>query len=211
MAEVSNSALNLIAECYSKQFSSKGATHEGVLWTTQAEQTLRFQTMLNLLEPSFPGCGMSVNDLGCGYGAFFLYLRDHPALAKGKFYGYDLCQEFIDDATQTISDPRASFHLSSYALHQADYSFASGTFNFKGPQEEAEWNFYIKDSLRQLFKKTGKAMVFNLLDRATTNKHDWLYYADPDDFYEFCRKALPGHAKLQMNPEICGFTICITR
>lgn len=209
MAEVINTALDLISAGYTMQFQEKGATHEGVLWASEEDQIKRFQALVDMVEGDFPERGMSVNDLGCGYGAFFKFLKDHPALVKGQFFGYDLCRDFIEAAQKMFHDPRVQFHVSTQALFEADYSFASGTFNFMGPQPEEEWNLYVKDSLRQYFKKTKKAMVFNMLDNAVTDKQEWLYYADPDDFHTFCKKALSNTTELKMNPDLKGFTICV--
>jgi hypothetical protein len=211
MAEVLNSALDLIAAGYSMQFQEKGATHEGVLWASHRDQIKRFQTLWNEVEADFPASGIRINDLGCGYGAFFTFLQDHPSFQDGTFYGYDLCADFIKTAQRDISDPRANFYLASEALYEADYSFASGTFNFLGPQDELEWELYVKDSLRQLFKKTTKAMVFNLLNQAETDRQEWLYYADPEDFHQFCSKALSRKTSLTHNPDLKGFTICVRK
>ncbi|NVK20220.1 MAG: class I SAM-dependent methyltransferase [Methylocystaceae bacterium] len=206
-----NPLLDLIATGYAMQFQEKGATHEGVLWASEEDQKKRFQMLLAPVERDFSGQDISINDLGCGYGAFFHFIKNHPAFEQGTFYGYDICADFIKAAQTKIHDPRAQFHHSNTALFEADYSFASGTFNLIGPQPIEDWTLYVKACLREFFKKTKKAMCFNLLDPETSMKEEWLFYADPDDFLTFCQKSLSPKTTISMNPELKGFTICVKR
>lgn len=209
MTDINNPLLGLIAEGYKMQFDEKGTTHEAVLWASKADQYKRFETLLAPIISSLTSDPVSINDLGCGYGAFFTYLQNHPTLKCKQFYGYDICASFIEAANRTISDQRAQFHQSHKALFEADYSFASGTFNLIGPQPEEDWIEFVKGSLRLLFQSSKTAMVFNLLDQDVENKEEWLFYANAGDFYHFCCKALSSHTSLHPNPALKGFTLCV--
>lgn len=209
MADLPSPLLDLIAQGYGMQFAEKGSTHEAVLWANEADQHKRFDALLSPLLADMGTHRVHVNDLGCGYGAFFTYLANHPTLPCERFYGYDICPAFIDAAKRSISDPRAQFYQSHQALFEADYSFASGTFNLMGPQPENDWRALVKDSLRLLFKSTKTAMSFNLLDKNLEHKEEWLFYADPDEFHHFCRADLSAQTRLSPNPDLKGFTLCV--
>jgi len=211
MTKDTTSILDLIAKGYSLQYQEKGTSHEAVLWAKEEDQIARFQKLFDMVKDDFPTEKVSINDLGCGYGAFFDFIKMHPSLNSGHFYGYDICPDFIIAAQQLIQDPRAYFDISPVATHKADFSFASGTFSLRGPETDEHWTLYIKDSLRNYFKMTQKAMVFNLLDQAASTKYDWLYYADPDDFFEFCSKALSKDCDMSLDPELDGFTIAVRK
>lgn len=211
MSDNAPPVLDLISAGYSLQFKEKGATHEGVLWSNKEDQIKRFDTFMEMVKDQLPENDMSVNDLGCGYGALFEYLRDHPAMANGRYYGYDICADFISVAMMRYTDPRALF-LHHYAAYlEADFSFVSGTFNMKGPEKDEDWDLYVKQALKDLFTKTNKAMAFNMLTPKHPNQHDWLYYCDPDALLDFCRKGISSHATIKMEPDMTAFTICVSK
>jgi SAM-dependent methyltransferase len=180
-----------VARIYGRRLDQCGASAKGVFWKGEVWQRRRFERLCDIFAPAdMASGGVSINDLGCGYGAFFKYLREFPVLRDSRYYGYDISQEMIAACRDRISDPRASFHRKMWASKRADYSFASGTYNLHGNADEEQWREYVEASLRQLWHRTGKALAFNMLRLDEAEKYDGLYYTDPERVRAFCVKYL---------------------
>jgi SAM-dependent methyltransferase len=165
------SQLGLVAAAYTAQFQEHGACHKGVLWDDVSGQRSRFNDFLYLLERDEPGRSFSVNDLGCGYGAFFEFLKQRVPGTLHNYRGYDICPELVADAQAHMTDPRASFFLLDVADVPCDYSFASGTFNLMIEADKGNWTAYVKHSLQELWKKSERGLAFNLLDEDAVFMH----------------------------------------
>ena len=180
-----------VARIYGRRLDQCGASAKGVFWKGEVWQRRRFERLCDIFAPAdMASGGVSINDLGCGYGAFFEYLREFPVLRGSRYYGYDISQEMIAACRDRISDPRASFHRKMWASKRADYSFASGTYNLHGNADEDQWLEYVEASLRQLWHRTDKALAFNMLRLDEKEKYDGLYYTDPERVRAFCVKYL---------------------
>lgn len=175
-----------VARIYGRRLDQCGATAKGVFWRGEEWQELRFERLACIFESSDAAKGgISINDLGCGYGAFFDFLGDQPVMSGSNYYGYDIVQEMIAACRDRITDPRAKFIRKMWATKTADYSFACGTYNMNGNANEGEWRVYVEDSLKQLWGKTNKAMAFNMLRRDSDDQYPGLYYIDPEDMRQF--------------------------
>lgn len=200
-----------IAEHYEKRLARFGALAQGVLWRNAEGQKLRFDVLVRIFEPGDRHGGITVNDLGCGYGAFFDYLKGRPVMAGSRYTGYDICAAMVETATGRIHDPRARFVHSAAATETADYSFASGTFNLKADVEAGPWNAYVKASLADLWRRTNKGLAFNMLSVTSTRREEGLYYADGAEFLEFCAATLSRNAVLADDYPLREWTIFVRR
>jgi SAM-dependent methyltransferase len=175
-----------VVRMYGRRLDQCGATAKGVFWRGEEWQELRFERLACIFEPSDAAKGgITINDLGCGYGAFFDYLVSQPVMSGSNYYGYDIVQEMIAACRDRITDPRAKFIRKMWATKTADYSFACGTYNMNGNANEDEWRGYVEDSLKQLWGKTNKAMAFNMLRRDSDDQYTGLYYIDTEDMRQF--------------------------
>ncbi len=139
---------------------------------------------------------VSINDFGCGYGAFFEFLADYPIMQNSRFYGYDISQPMIAACRDRISDPRAQFYRKMWATRTADYSFASGTYNLNGDADEEAWGKYVEASLMQLWKRTTKGLAFNMLRQDADDDFQGLYYIDPERMLKFLRENLSDDVEM---------------
>ncbi len=128
-----------IAILYGQRLERFGARHLGVLWKNEDGQRLRFEILVRVLEDEGKAGGVTINDLGCGYAAFFDFLEPLPVMRGGRYFGYDICEDMVDAARRRVDDPRVSLLHSLVATRAADYSFASGTYNLKADMGEGEW------------------------------------------------------------------------
>lgn len=205
------SPLPPVSEAYALRLRQYGASPRGVLWNNLQGQQLRFELMVSMIGPGFAREGLSVNDLGCGYGAFFDFLSEFPAMRGGRYFGYDVCKPMVQAARARLADPRAQFIHASKATHGADYSFASGTFNMKLKTSRKRWKSYVFESLKELWAMTAKGMAFNMLDISGQGRTTWLFYADPGEFLDFAMGELSPKATVLDSDPLNEWTMLVKR
>lgn len=212
MASVIPKLLEPVARAFRVSFNLHGDKPKGVLWNNQEGQELRFELLIGVMGDDVHEQGLTVNDLGCGYGAFFGFLENLPPMEGGRYRGYDICGDMIETAIHKINDPRATFHESSIATGKADYSFASGTFNLKQTASDKEWDEYVKESLVHLWRQSAKGLAFNILDGARKIKPEkTLYYPKIEDLMDFCRRNLSANTKLVDSSPLMEWTLQVRR
>lgn len=198
-----------VAERYRRRIARYGAGPRGVFWRNAERQRRRFEVLAAILDDKERG--VTVNDLGCGYGALFDFLADLPALRGGRYFGYDICPAMLRAARRRSRDPRAVFIDGPRPTRDADYGFAAGTYNLKHHAADATWNAYVKTSLAELWARTRKGLAFNMLSIDSELRQKDLYYGDPGDFLEFCTRALSPDATLLDNLPLTDWTILVRR
>ena len=154
---------------------------------------------------------ISINELGCGYGAMFDAFRAEPFQRGGSYWGYDINQRMLAQAEARISDPRARFIHGHEVTREADYSLVSGTYNIKMDADEATWLSFIEQSLSMLWENTRHGLAFNMMSRLGEHKEKNLYYADPVHFVEFCQQALSPKVCLRHDYHLPEWTIYVYR
>jgi SAM-dependent methyltransferase len=177
--------LKPVAYAFDRRLADSGATARGVYWRNEDGQKLRFEVLARVLEGD--AGPFTVNDLGCGYGAFFDFLATRLGDRLLRFAGTDISPSMVAEAKARIADPRAVFVRGLTASEDADYSFASGTFNMCLKTKPAEWVAYVEASLAHLYGRSRKAMAFNMLAGRGTVR-EGLYYADSAYFGAFCQR-----------------------
>ena len=84
--------LDAVERYYSAKFDEHGARAEGVDWNSAESQELRFEQLAHLFRGRTDA--FSVNDLGCGYGAFASFLRRRSY--EARYVGYELSAAMLD-------------------------------------------------------------------------------------------------------------------
>jgi len=184
--------LNALSRVFSRRVRTYGATPAGVLWKDSDGQQLRFEILCDILNDAPMSSPLSINELGCGYGAFFDVLKTQPQIPPFRYTGYDICPDMIRLARQRTGDSRAEFHIADRTLDRADYTFVSGTYNLHVNVDKGVWTDFIKASLSQLWAMTGTGLAFNMLDKHHRIQADGLYYADRDEFLDHCAQLSPN-------------------
>lgn len=202
--------LKQISQAFDHRISDHGDTAAGVLWKNPDGQLLRFELLAGILDAAPATSMVSINDLGCGYGALLDFLDNLPGMLKFDYAGYDISKRMIETARRRTDRSNAGFHVSHKAIHRADYSFVSGTYNLKLGIEDAPWRNFVCASLADLWSKTGVALAFNMLDARAGKKADGLYYAESADFMNFAR-SLSGDVTLIDDYPLEEWTIYLKR
>jgi SAM-dependent methyltransferase len=203
--------LNPVLRAYERRLRKFGADARGVFWKDRDYQHKRYDILCSIFDDIDLAGGITIHDFGCGYGALFDYLKDHPVMKASRYIGTDMSADMIRTAQERVDDPRASFVRHLIAMDPVDISFASGTYNMHVGQNEADWEEYVKASLKQLWSKTRKGLAFNMLREDADEQYDGLYYINGRDLFEFCTRELSSNVTLQNDSPLPDWTFFVRR
>jgi SAM-dependent methyltransferase len=200
-----------VGDLYTASLHEHGTVSQGVGWKDEASHRLRFDKLATVIAAESEAEGFTVNDLGCGYGAMFEYLRDRFGVALRRYYGYDVSEQMLTAARDRVTDERAEFLHGSSPEHDADYSFVSGTFNVKLDATHERWTEHVKASLLELSGRSRKGLAFNLLTTYVVWRADHLYYGDPYEFMDYCRRSISRYVALFHDYPMYEWTIIVRK
>ena len=203
--------LKKIAKLYSKNLNDLGACSRSVGWRDKESHTLRFEKLIQVFNNKVAGKKISVNDLGCGYGAMYFFLKEKPNIKIKRYFGYEISQEMLVMAKKMISSPVATFIKSGRILRKTDYSFTSGIFNVRFDANENIWQKYIQDTLINMNNMSRRGFAFNALTTYVDYKEPHLYYADPFFWFDFCKKRFSKHVSLLHDYKLWEWTIIVKK
>ena len=206
-----NQLLKPIVETYAKRLRSHGPNAQGVLWRNQEWQLKRYSILLKAINIDDPLETIKIADFGCGYGALWDYLSTLHFFDNVSYIGYDICPEMITYCRNRIITPKASFIHSCNVTEDADYIFASGTYNLKATAENSDWWAYVTTSIEQVWSKTKKTLGFNMLRIDCGTHFDSLYYANPETIYNFCYDRLSHKLEYLPNHPLPDMTFFVHR
>jgi SAM-dependent methyltransferase len=204
-------ALSAVAHLYSENLETHGVDPKSVGWRDEASQRLRFAKLAEVIDPATASSGITVNDLGSGYGAMFRYLDEIPPVRLTQYFGYDISEEMLLAAERFAADPRATFERSSRITHQADYSFVSGTFNVRFEASDEAWTAHMTDALLNLSENSRRGFAFNALSTYVDWKQENLYYADPFFFFDFCKRNISRYVSLLHDYPLYEWTMIVRK
>lgn len=201
--------LSDIASYYDGKLRAHGETPHGVDWNGEEGQLVRFRQLAQIV--SGPG-GFSLNDLGCGYGALFDYLR-RPCSGI-DYLGVDVSAEMIDAAKRRNASYRGVRFLVDEAPDRiADYGMASGIFNVRLQHDAATWLEHIHATLDVLDSTSRRGFAFNCLTSYSDSdkKRPDLYYADPCALFHRCKNRYSRNVALLHDYGLYEFTILVRK
>tara|TARA_B110000971_G_C20004388_1_gene498376 strand:- start:1139 stop:1759 length:621 start_codon:yes stop_codon:yes gene_type:complete len=199
--------LSEINKYYSEKIIEHGASSHGVDWNGQESHFLRFEQLCKVLQKDDK---FSVLDYGCGFGSLIEFLDKHNY--QYKYFGFDISLEMIKKAKSIYSSEKIQF---SSVLNNSyfDYTIANGVFNVKLDSSQNEWTNYIENTLEEINHFSKKGFSFNILTSYSDNEYrkDYLYYADPLYFFDFCKKKFSKNVALLHDYDLYEFTIIVRK
>lgn len=195
---------------YAAKLAEHGETPRGVDWNGEESQFLRFEQLFKIFDQEKQT--FSVNDLGCGYGAFLEHLRSK--CPDSTYLGIDVSHEMISSAQQRhASAVKARFIAASEPNQMADYGIASGVFNVRLGRSDAEWFDYITATLDVLDRTSTLGFAFNCLTSYSDEekRRDYLYYADPCSLFNLCKSRYSRQVALLHDYGLYEFTLLVRK
>lgn len=209
MQENKTDLLTEVANYYSKKLAQHGETPQGVDWSGEESQKLRFEQLCKIIDARTQ---FSLNDLGCGYGALNDFLVDR--YPEYSYSGIDVSESMINSAKQRHhGKPRARFVLASEPDVIADYGVASGIFNVCLGRSDIEWWAYLEMMLNNLNRTSRLGFSFNCLTSYSDadKMRDYLYYADPCVLFNLCKRHYSRNVALLHDYGLYEFTILVRK
>lgn len=206
---MSDKILKQVNDYYSEKIVKNGATPQGVDWNSAESQELRFDVLRNVIADA---PGFSVLDYGCGFGSMYDYFKEK--YADFKFLGLDISEEMISQAViRNKDDRRCEWTTSLDEKKIVDYTLASGIFNVKLGNTDAEWLKYILSTLEKLNAHSKKGFSFNVLTKYSDKEFmkDYLYYADPLSLFDHCKKHFSRNVALLHDYNLYEFTLVVRK
>jgi len=161
-------------EFFEEQIEKYGLNPEGVNWGTQQSQYRRFEIIEDLI-PDMQDS--SILDLGCGFGDFFIYLRDNSNLPE-SYKGADAVSAMVEKAKTRVPDAFVLDFLEE-RIPSADYIVASGSLNVLTYPE-------TRKVIQKAFEASRKAFIFNIMSTHADFYEPGYNYFSPSEMIGYC-------------------------
>ena len=180
-----------IQQHYKRLFQQHGDSAQAVQYTDHASQFRRFEILREISEDLG-----SVVDLGCGLGHFHDHLKANGF--NGTYLGLDFVQEFVDQGnSKHRNDPLTSFQrLDIYADEFPkghDTYVVCGVFNNKMPDNAG----FMQKIIEKAFRAARHRVAFNAMSTYVDFESPDLYYTDPREIFDFCKRQLTRRVNLR--------------
>lgn len=204
---MSNAIQHKVETYYSDKIKTYGASPQGVDWNSEESQHTRFEQLCKIL----PNTAYSILDFGCGYGSLLPYLQQKNK--QINYTGLDLSEAMLLEARNKHSSKTAKWITELPENQQWDYSIASGIFNVKLDVPTNDWEQYIATTLDTLDKHSSKGFSFNILTAYSDKEYmkEYLYYAQPEYYFEVCKKKYSKNIALLHDYNLYEFTILVRK
>lgn len=201
--------LNEVNSYYTDKILKNGMTPQGVDWNSIESQELRFEILSGNIDYSKP---FSVIDYGCGFGSMFDFYKTRAN--DFTFYGFDISEEMIVNAREAHkANANAKWFTDIKEVPAADYVIASGIFNVRLSNNDADWLAYILETLNTINEKSTKGFSFNMLTKYSDAEYmkDYLYYADPLFIFDHCKRHFSKWVALKHDYPLYEFSISVKK
>ncbi len=192
---------------YEGTLRAHGVTARGVDWNSAESQIVRFRQFARLLEDDPEA---TVVDYGCGYGALAVYLRTQGH--RGRYTGFDVSGDMVAAAVGVAGGlPDCRFTSDRAEVEPADYTIASGIFNVRVDAADEAWRDYLLRTVEDIRSVSGRGFGFNALTSYSDpdKRRADLYYADPLELFDHCRRTYSRRVSLLHDYELYEFTILV--
>lgn len=188
--------------------ASDASTQMG--WKSQWAQEVRFIQLLKVVEGN---TDFSINDLGCGNGSLYHFMKPTFGTKNFSYFGYDILPEMLAEANKLNPDGDFTLIKSASEMNHADYTVASGIFNLKYNANDAQWLEFIHDTIADMWAKSGKGIAFNCLTGYSDAEfmRPELYYTDALALFDFCQKKFTRHLALLHDYREYDFTMILRK
>jgi SAM-dependent methyltransferase len=200
-----------VTDYYAGTLAQHGATPRGVDWSCKPTQELRFIQLLRIC--SFEGA-ISLNDVGCGYGALLGFLRQRHRRASIDYLGVDLSQAMVDSARSRWGHlPQTIFDTAGGPLRLADYSIASGLFNVRLHHADTDWEPWVAHTLHGLHtaSRIGFSVNFLLPAQPGEVSPQALYRPAIDQWKRFCEDDLQSTVEMVTGYGMREYTLLVRK
>jgi SAM-dependent methyltransferase len=196
---------------FAEKLDTYGAIPEGVDYNSPEAQAVRFERLVQVIDPARK---FSVIDYGSGYGGMFDFLNQ-----KGwdfEYYGIDLIEKMVIAGRDAHKEfPNAHFTTNETEVPLVDYLLAGAIFNIKLETSYEDWQEFTLKTLRNMDKLCSKGFSFNMLTKYSDTdrmaERPDLFYGDPLLYFDFCKRNFSRNVALLHDYDLYDFTILVRK
>jgi SAM-dependent methyltransferase len=183
-----------IVAYYEKLLAQHGENYRALDWNSPESQRLRYQVFKELFIYGKKASGISVLDVGCGFGDFYGFLKAEGLLTRHRisYFGYDLSPKLLEVARKKYREAKFELKdiLEERYLPKFDYVFSSGVFNIRFA-EASEHLEYVKEMLMRMYDLANYGVAANFLSEGmlptNIDQSSQYFFFKPEEVLSFCR------------------------
>jgi len=205
--DLSDTFLKGNEQFYASLLEEHGETAAGVGWKTDENRDVRFAQMHKLIAPD---TSYSLNEIGCGYGAFLEYLQGQGHIVR--YCGFDLLPAMLEAARKRHRASEECAWVSQIdAMPIADYTVAIGTYNFKGDYSDVAWFDIVLGYLHKMRALSTKGFAFGMRSSYSDPafRKPGIYHADPLRWFDVCKQEFSSDVALLHDYGHYDFTMLV--
>ncbi|MBI5042757.1 MAG: class I SAM-dependent methyltransferase [Nitrospirae bacterium] len=180
---------------FKNKFRQFGDTPKGVDWKDKEAQSQSFKYIIDTIYFYYPSLKtFSIFEVGCGYGAFYEFLKERKMNDDIYYFGIDLVDEMITEAKTRYPELKDNLYVGEFKSYcfkkKFDFVISSGIFNVKEHIADATYEKYVLHTIELMFQLCKKGAIFNLMTPSPDYKDTRLFYPSVDAFFSFIYKNL---------------------
>lgn len=191
-----------VVDYYEARLARFGPTPRGMDWKDRDSQWLRFRVLSEVCDLA----GKTVHEIGAGAGHFHDFLAERAIAAH--YSGSDLSEAMVAEARRLHPGvPFQRLDLLTEALDtRYDVVLCSGVLHVRLDHSDEEWREFVWATIRRMFEACQIAIAFNLMSDDVDFRAPGLFYANPGEVFERCRRELSCHVVLRHDYPLYEFT-----
>lgn len=206
-ARTSNRLKRDVIAHYEEQLLRHGPTARGMDWKDSDSQELRFRLLCDVCDLD----GRSVHEVGAGAGHLCAYLEKRGV--RAEYSGCDLSPRMVEAARGL--HPGVQFEERDILIdppqRRYDVVLCSGLFHVKLDHPDGEWRDFVDSLVRCMYAMCDHSIAFNLMTDQVDFRADPLFYANPAEVLEFCRRELSRYVTIRHDYDLYEFTTYVYR
>lgn len=170
-----------IIKRYDERLKDHGADIKALASGTEERRRLRYQVLLEAGIKS----GMSVLDLGCGFGDLYAYINE-----KGfsvDYYGMDINERLIDEAKRRYPD--ANFLVGDvFENDPGSFDLILSTSTFNLPLEEEDNYGFVERLFKKLYERSKVGFAVDFLSNYVDYESDEAFHYSPEKVFSIAKQ-----------------------
>lgn len=194
-----------VGEYYTEKIKTHGTSSQGVDWNGQESHFLRFEQLVKILQSD---CKFSILDYGCGFGSLIQFLSTKNYLFD--YTGFDISNEMLNHGKKSFPGFRFVDQIDG---ENFDFTIANGIFNVRLDTSIEDWKKYIFQTLDEISSISKRGFSFNILSSYSDQEfmQDYLFYANPLEFFDYCKSNFSKNVSLIHDYNLYEFTILVKK